>query len=174
AWSSRGSLEPFRDRLIQGMERNGYEPEFAESLYRQLQGFGEYGFPESHSASFAKLAWFSAWLKCHEPAAFLVSLLNSQPMGFYGSSQLVQDARRHGVRVLPVDVQHSDIESTLEFPEPDCGSGSVKFTSLESGTSEYEKSGSGASSPVRLGLHSIRHLPSAAAKRIVNARQKSG
>jgi error-prone DNA polymerase len=99
AWKRKGGLEPFRDRLLAGMQARGYADEFAEALYRQIQGFGEYGFPESHAASFALLVYVSAWLKRHEPAAFLLGLLNSQPMGFYSASQLVQDARRHGVEV---------------------------------------------------------------------------
>ncbi len=114
AWKRRGGLEPFRERLLDGMKSRGYADEFAEALYRQIQGFGEYGFPESHAASFALLVYVSAWLKRHEPAAFLLGLLNSQPMGFYSPSQLVQDARRHGVEVRPVDVTVSDWESALE------------------------------------------------------------
>ena len=145
AWNSRGSLEAFRTRLMDGMEKNKYDPEFSKNLFQQLQGFGEYGFPESHSASFAKLAWFSAWFKCHEPAAFLVSLLNSQPMGFYAPSQLVQDARRHGVCVLPVDIRYSDWESTLE-------------------------SGSEDTCAVRLGFSRLKNLSAAAAQRIIRAR----
>src|SRR5690606_26179320 len=82
AWRRKGGVDAFRDRLINGMRRNGCTKEFAESIFKQLEGFGEYGFPESHSASFAQLAYFSAWLKCHEPEAFLAALLNSQPMGF--------------------------------------------------------------------------------------------
>ena len=114
AWQRKGGLGPFRDKLLQGMAERGYPAETAERLYRQLEGFGDYGFPESHAASFALLAYVSAWLKRHHPAAFLCALLNSQPMGFYSPSQLVQDARRHGVRVLPVDVQASDVTAVLE------------------------------------------------------------
>src|SRR5262249_52167675 len=91
---------------------NDYPPAFADRIYRQIQGFAEYGFPESHSASFAILAYVSSWLKYYEPAAFLAAMLNSQPMGFYAPSQLVQDARRHGVEVRPVDVTMSDWECT--------------------------------------------------------------
>ncbi|NJD33473.1 MAG: DNA polymerase III subunit alpha, partial [Betaproteobacteria bacterium] len=114
AWKRKGGLEPFRERLLAGMRERGYADDFAEALYCQIQGFGDYGFPESHAASFALLAYASAWLKCHEPAAFLLGLLNSQPMGFYSAAQLVQDARRHGVEVRPVDVAVSGWESTLE------------------------------------------------------------
>ncbi|MFI9652508.1 error-prone DNA polymerase [Guyparkeria sp. GHLCS8-2] len=114
AWRKRGTLEDFRRRLFDGMTERGFAAEFADRVYRQILGFGEYGFPESHSASFAVIAYASAWLKCHEPVAFYCALLNSQPMGFYGPSQLVQDARRHGVVVRPPCVMASDGESTLE------------------------------------------------------------
>ncbi|NYT61140.1 error-prone DNA polymerase [Alcaligenaceae bacterium] len=147
AWRRKGGVEKFRTQLINGMEKNGYDTEFAERIFKQLEGFGEYGFPESHAASFAKLAYISAWLKCHEPAAFLASLLNSQPMGFYLPSQLVQDARRHGVEVLPLDVTISLWDATLETthaPDP----------------------------AVRLGLNQIKGLPREAGERIVAARQQ--
>ncbi len=114
AWRKRGGMEKFERKLIDGMRANGYSEQFARQIYRQLQGFGEYGFPESHAASFALLVYVSAWLKCHEPAAFCAALLNSQPMGFYQPSQLVQDARRHGVEVRPADVAASDWDCTLE------------------------------------------------------------
>ncbi len=140
AWKRKGGLAPFREKLLAGMHARGYPDEFAESLYRQIEGFGEYGFPESHAASFALLAYVSAWLKCHHPAAFLVGLLNSQPMGFYSASQLTQDARRHGVKVLAVDVRVSGWESA---PEADA---------------------------VRLGLHRVKGLGQAAAERIAAAR----
>lgn len=117
AWKRKGGLEKFHDKLISGMLERGYQREFAQALFSQIEGFAEYGFPESHAASFALLAYASAWLKRHHPAAFLAALLNSQPMGFYSPSQLVQDARRHGVDVLPVDIDASDWEATLEFPE---------------------------------------------------------
>jgi len=136
AWQRKGGIEPFRDKFIGGMIGNGYAPEFAERLYRQIQGFGEYGFPESHAASFALLAYVSAWLKCHEPAAFLAGILNAQPMGFYPASQLVQDAQRHGVEVLPPDV-----------------TASAWLTTLEGGA-------------VRLGLHLIKGLGQAAGERV--------
>ncbi len=144
AWRRRGGLEPFRERLLDGMKSRGYADEFAGALYRQIQGFGEYGFPESHAASFALLVYVSAWLKRHEPAAFLLGLLNSQPMGFYSPAQLVQDARRHGVEVRPVDVTVSDRECALE--------------------------GAGLS-VVRLGLQQLRGFSAASAERIVAARE---
>jgi error-prone DNA polymerase len=114
AWKRSGGLEPFEERLKTGMRRNGYSAEFADSIYRQILGFGEYGFPESHSASFALLVYVSSWIKCHHPAVFCAALLNSQPMGFYAPAQLVQDARRHGVEVRPPDVQLSEWDCTLE------------------------------------------------------------
>jgi error-prone DNA polymerase len=114
AWKRSGGLEPFEERLKSGMRANGYSVQFAEAIYRQILGFGEYGFPESHSASFALLVYVSSWIKCHYPAAFCAALLNSQPMGFYAPAQLVQDARRHGVEVRPPDVQLSDWDCTLE------------------------------------------------------------
>jgi error-prone DNA polymerase len=114
AWKRKGGLEPFERRIKEGMARNGYAPEFAEAIYRQILGFGEYGFPESHSASFALLVYVSAWLKRHRPAAFLAGLLNSQPMGFYAPAQLVQDARRHGVEIRHADVCASGWDCTLE------------------------------------------------------------
>jgi error-prone DNA polymerase len=114
AWRRRGGIEPFREKLVQGMLARGYTQAYAEQIYQQIQGFGEYGFPESHAASFALLVYVSAWLKCHEPAAFACALLNSQPLGFYSPSQIVQDARRHGVEVRAVDVLASAVESSLE------------------------------------------------------------
>jgi error-prone DNA polymerase len=154
AWKRKGGLEHFEGRLKRGMLERGYRPEFAERLYRQILGFGEYGFPESHSASFALLVYVSAWLKRHRPAAFLAALLNSQPMGFYAPSQLVQDARRHGVQVLQPDVTASDWDCTLEpsaAPSPSAGEG-------------YDR---GA---VRLGLRMVAGLAEATARRIVAAR----
>src|SRR5665213_349165 len=114
AWQRRGGLERFRDKLLQGMRKRNYTPQFAEQIYQQILGFGSYGFPESHAASFALLAYTSAWLRCHEPAAFVAGLLNSWPMGFYAPAQLVNDARRNGVTFRPVDVQISDWYCTLE------------------------------------------------------------
>ena len=114
AWRRRGDLEVFRARFVEGMLARGYDRDFAERLFQQVQGFGEYGFPESHAASFALLVYVSAWLKCHHPAVFCCALLNSQPMGFYAPAQLVQDARRHGVEIRPVAVNRSSWDCTLE------------------------------------------------------------
>jgi error-prone DNA polymerase len=114
AWKRKGGLGPFHERLVGRMVEKGYELEYAERIFKQIQGFGEYGFPESHAASFALLVYVSAWLKCHHPDAFLAALLNSQPMGFYAPAQLVRDAREHGVRVLPVCVLRSQWDTELE------------------------------------------------------------
>ena len=114
AWKRRGGLEAFEERLIKGMRERGYSAEFAQQLFRQIKGFGEYGFPESHAASFALLVYVSAWLKCHEPAIFACALLNSQPMGFYAPAQIVQAAERQGVEVRCVDVNYSEPDCVLE------------------------------------------------------------
>jgi error-prone DNA polymerase len=149
AWKRSGGLEPFEQRLKSGMKANGYSAQFAEAIYRQILGFGEYGFPESHSASFALLVYVSSWIKCHHPAAFCAALLNSQPMGFYAPAQLVQDARRHGVEVRPPDVQVSDWDCTLEGgPVP--------------------------GSAVRLGLRMVSGLSEAEGRRIAAGRPHAG
>jgi error-prone DNA polymerase len=114
AWKRSGGLDPFRERLLQGMHAKGYPQEFAQRIYQQMLGFGEYGFPQSHAMSFALLVYDSAWLKCYEPAAFTCALLNSQPMGFYAPAQLVRDARAHGVEVRAVDACVSEWDATLE------------------------------------------------------------
>ncbi|MBK3824264.1 error-prone DNA polymerase, partial [Paraburkholderia aspalathi] len=144
AWRRKGGLDAYYDRIVNGMLERGYDREFAEAIFAQIQGFGEYGFPESHAASFALLVYASAWLKHHEPVAFLVAMLNSQPMGFYSPSQLVQDARRHGVKVLPVDVTLNNWDSTVE--------------------------GDSTHAPVRLGMSLVRGLKEEAAARIELAR----
>jgi len=179
AWRRKGGLEPFQKKLMDGMRKNGIPAEFAERIYRQILGFGEYGFPESHSVSFALLAYVSAWLKRHEPAAFLAALLNSQPMGFYTPSQLVQDARRHGVEVRPVDVCSSEWDCTLETtpaaalppllveegknPSPPC-KGGVPVAQAEGGVVQPA---------VRLGFRLVQGLSQAGAERIVAARRNS-
>ncbi|MEZ6122887.1 MAG: error-prone DNA polymerase [Planctomycetaceae bacterium] len=114
AWRKTGVIEQFRQKLVSGMQANGYDTDFAERVFRQISGFGEYGFPESHAASFALLVYVSAWLKRYHPAAFCAALINSQPMGFYAPAQLVRDAQDHGVDVCPVDVSFSDWNCTLE------------------------------------------------------------
>ncbi|HUB89436.1 MAG TPA: error-prone DNA polymerase [Dyella sp.] len=119
AWKRYGDMEKHHEKLVSGMLERGYTQAFAEQIFNQIKGFGSYGFPESHAASFANIAYASSWLKCHEPAMFACALLNSQPMGFYGPSQIVQDAQRNGIHVRPMDVRYSDWDCTLE---PDASS----------------------------------------------------
>jgi error-prone DNA polymerase len=145
AWKRHGGLEHFRDKLLTGMARNDYDPAFAEAIYQQVLGFGSYGFPESHAASFALLAYASSWLKCHHPAAFTAALINSLPMGFYGPAQLVREARRMGVEVRAVDVTSSDWDCTLELPDAD-------------------------KPALRLGLRVINGLSAEGAQRLLDAR----
>jgi error-prone DNA polymerase len=114
AWRSSGRIDQHHERLVSRMIANGIDAEFAERVFQQIRGFGEYGFPESHAASFALIAWVTAWLRTHQLPAFTCALLNAQPMGFYSPATLVEDARRHGVEVRPVDVRHSDWDCTLE------------------------------------------------------------
>lgn len=114
AWRRTGKIEIYREKFLKGMRQNKYTQEFAERCFKQIEGFGEYGFPESHAYSFALLAYVSSWLKCHYPAAFTCALLNSQPMGFYAPAQILQDAQRHGVVVRPVDINASEWDCTLE------------------------------------------------------------
>jgi len=114
SWGKNGNLLTFENKFITGMLNNGYDKDFANRLFAQIKGFGGYGFPESHSASFALLCYFSSWLKCHHPAAFYCALLNSQPMGFYSASQLIQDARRHNIKVFPLDINCSVYDNALE------------------------------------------------------------
>jgi error-prone DNA polymerase len=147
-WGKNSKLLSFEHKLKQGMLNKGYTPEFADRLFNQIKGFGGYGFPESHSASFALLAYVSAWLKCHHPAAFYVGLLNSQPMGFYSPSQLVQDAQRHHILILPIDVNHSDWDHQL----------------LSSQDTRQP--------PIRLGLRLVKGLSQAAGKRISDVRRQ--
>ncbi len=122
AWKRHGGLEPHRERLTSRMLANGYTAEYAADIFRQIEGFGSYGFPESHAASFALLTYASCWLKCHEPAAFAAALINSYPMGFYSPDQILQDARRHRLQTLPVDVTCSDwdcsLEAVADSPQP--------------------------------------------------------
>ena len=153
AWKRKGGLGPFHERLVGRMVEKGYELDYAERIFKQIEGFGEYGFPESHAASFALLVYVSCWIKRHHPDAFLAALLNSQPMGFYAPAQLVRDAREHGVTVLAVDVRVSGWESALEGPLPQA----MQVPCL----------------PVRLGLNRIGGLSQDAAQRIVCARAQA-
>ena len=150
AWQRRGGIEEFKEQLINGMLERGYTEQFANQIYNQIEGFSSYGFPESHAASFAVLAYISAWLRCHEPAAFCAALLNSYPMGFYAPAQLIADAKRHfnkPVAFRSVDVNHSDWECTLELGDKNIPE-------------------------VRIGLNMIQSLNEAQAKLIVKARSE--
>ena len=146
AWKRHGGLDPHQQRLREGMLRNGYSEAFAQRIFEQIKGFGSYGFPESHAASFALLTYASSWLKCHEPAAFACALVNSWPMGFYSPDQVLQDARRHGIEVRPVDVRYSDWDCTLE----PCTQGQPA---------------------IRMGLRMIRGLARQAAQRVSETRE---
>jgi error-prone DNA polymerase len=147
-WGRNSKLLTFEQKLTRGMIERGYDTDFARRLFDQIKGFAGYGFPESHSASFALLAWVSSWLKRHHPAAFFAGLLNSQPMGFYSPSQLVQDARRQGVNVLPIDVNHSEWDHRL----------------LDERSNRP---------PIRLGLRLVKGLSREGATRLVEARQQA-
>ena len=115
AWRRSGRIEKHRTRMIPRMLAEGIPEEFAERVFSQIRGFGEYGFPESHAASFALLAYVTAWLRCHHHEAFTCAILNAQPMGFYTPATLVEDAKRHGVEVLPIDINKSSWDCTLEL-----------------------------------------------------------
>jgi error-prone DNA polymerase len=156
AWRRPGVIDQFRKKLIEGMLSNGLTAEFAERVFSQIRGFGEYGFPESHAASFALLVYVSCWLKHYYPAAFCTSILNSLPMGFYAPAQLVQDAKAHGVAIAPVDINASDWESTLE-PE--------KAANKNSQENVYS---------IRLGLQMIRGLQESIGRAVVEARNDEG
>ncbi len=153
AWKRRGGLGPFEERLKSGMAARGYSAEFAQQIFQQILGFGEYGFPESHAASFALLVYVSCWLKCHEPAAFTAALLNSQPMGFYAPAQLVRMARNAGVEVRAVDVQRSDWDCTLE-----------------AGGAGRQGRGESAAPALRLGLRMVKSLSQEGAARLLETR----
>ncbi|MGJ3700463.1 error-prone DNA polymerase [Variovorax sp. AFSI2.2] len=169
AWKRKGGLDKFHGKLVQGMVGKGYKESFAEAIFKQILGFGDYGFPESHAASFALLVTVSSWLKNYEPACFLAALLDSQPMGFYSPSQLVQDARRHGVEVRPVDVTCSEMDTTLEARSPDA-------PRVPPGTdARYveQRLGNENQPAVRLGLRRISSLGEAGAKRLLEARAQA-
>jgi error-prone DNA polymerase len=176
AWKRKGGVHKFYDRLVGGMLKKGYPMEYAERLFKQIEGFGEYGFPESHAASFALLVYASCWLKWYEPACFLAAMLNSQPLGFYGPAQLVQDAQRHGVQVLAADVAHSDWDCTLETSGSDGVDSDAPTpqapTSRTSDTSQLAK-GVPAQPAVRLGLRMVKGLSHAVAERISQERRQA-
>ncbi|WP_324827586.1 error-prone DNA polymerase [Qipengyuania zhejiangensis] len=155
---SRGMVDELQDMMVERMVDRGYDRDFAQRCFNQIRGFGEYGFPESHAASFAHLVYVSSWMKCHFPAAFGCALLNSQPMGFYAPAQIVRDVREHGVTVLPADVNLSQWDCTLE------GAGAA-------GASRHDSGGIVA---LRLGLRQIDGLPEAVAARLIAEREEHG
>jgi error-prone DNA polymerase len=170
AWKRKGGVHKFHDRMISGMVANGYTEEFAEGIFSQMEGFGEYGFPESHAASFALLVYVSCWLKHHEPACFLAAMLNSQPLGFYSPSQLVQDAQRHGVPVRAADVMCSDWDCTMEDADaPGFAAERVARPAPDARAADARP----AWRAVRLGLRMVAGLATAAALRIVEARAEA-
>lgn len=145
AWKRKGGLEPFKDKLMDGMLARGYTAEYADQIFQMVKGFGDYGFPESHAASFALIVYVSAWLKCYHPAAFAAGLLNSQPLGFYKPAQIIYDAQRHGIEVYPVDATVSDVYSALV----------------------HDARGNAA---IRLGFNSVKGMSDAGAERLAKAR----
>ncbi|MEE9394086.1 MAG: error-prone DNA polymerase [Planctomycetota bacterium] len=180
AWRKRGTIGHFRERLLRGMAERGYREDFAEALFRQIEGFGEYGFPESHAASFAHLTYVSLWLKRFEPAAFTSALLNSLPMGFYGPSQLIGDARRHGVDVRAVDVMKSGWDCHLEIDENDDAEADDdgktidrKALSPSSESPSLLPSRYGYGGPaLRLGLRTLRGFAKKRAQTLIRARKE--
>lgn len=158
AWRSSGRIDQHHERLVSRMIANGIDAEFAERVFQQIRGFGEYGFPESHAASFALIAWVTAWLRTHQLPAFTCALLNAQPMGFYSPATLVEDARRHGVEVRPIDVRRSAWDCTLEPRTIEGGGG---------GPRPHDRFA------LRMGLRWIKGFHIADAKQLLVARAKN-
>jgi error-prone DNA polymerase len=156
-----GTIGSFQTKMVEGMVKNGYERDFAEHCFRQIEGFGEYGFPESHAASFALLVYVSCWLKCHYPDVFCAAILNSQPMGFYASAQLIRDAREHGVEIRAVDINCSDWDATLE-PDADLQRLSVRHRDMKAVMKN--------SHAVRLGLRHVKGFGEAEALQLMQNR----
>ncbi len=174
AWKRPGDLAQFHARILSGMRARGYEDEFAEAIFRQIQGFASYGFPESHAASFALLTYASCWFKRHEPAAFLCALLNSQPLGFYTPAQLVQDARRHGIEVRPADVNLSDWDCSLETaprPGEQARSWMQDASSAQTPLASRAFAHTRLQPAVRLGLRMVAGLSEESGRRIVDLRE---
>ena len=164
---SRGMMDLHQEKMVSRMIARGYDSEFAQRCFNQIKGFGEYGFPESHAASFALLVYVSSWLKCHYPAAFGAALLNSQPMGFYAPAQIVRDAEEHGVVVLPVDVNHSEWDCTLELADENA----LPRPCLRSGRDRWRFDKGWA---LRLGLRQVDSFPEAVAAQLVGSRAQGG
>jgi len=171
AWKRKGGLEHYREKLVTGMLDRGYEPSFAEQLFNQIKGFGDYGFPESHSASFALIAYVSSWLKCYHPAAFCCALLNSQPMGFYAPAQLIKDAQRHGVEVLPAEVNESVVGCSLEASDTVEASKAIESPDSSEWSKRSRVQGAAQSQRLRIGFNLVKGLSAQAAVAIVEARR---
>ena len=188
---SRGMVDELQDMMVERMVGRGYDRDFAQRCFNQIRGFGEYGFPESHAASFAHLVYVSSWLKCHYPAAFACALLNSQPMGFYAPAQIVRDAVEHGVQVLPADVNESEWDCTLEpttntYRHPGEGRGPTTLACGRGGQLDPRLRGDDEGGrgddhgrldhgfALRLGLRQIDGLPEAVAAQLVNVREEAG
>ena len=171
AWKRKGGLEHYREKLVTGMLDRGYEPSFAEQLFNQIKGFGDYGFPESHSASFALIAYVSSWLKCYHPAAFCCALLNSQPMGFYAPAQLIKDAQRHGVEVLPAEVNESVVGCSLEASDTVEASKAIESPDSSEWRKRSRVQGAAQSQRLRIGFNLVKGLSAQAALAIVEARR---
>ena len=169
AWRRVGTVERFRQRLMEGMDNNGYDESFADAVFRQIRGFGEYGFPESHAASFALLVYVSAWLKCHEPAAFCCAIMNSLPMGFYAPSDLVADARRHGVEVCEIDINKSRRDHFLQAPSDN----HILEGQRPTENNQSDKS-SGRDLAVRLGFRLIKNLSRHGTEKLLHERDQHG
>ena len=176
---SRGMVHELEDMMVGRMTERGYDPEFSQRCFNQIKGFGEYGFPESHAASFAHLVYVSSWLKCHFPAAFACALLNSQPMGFYAPAQIVRDARDHGVSVLPADVNASMWDNTLEYcasPARALHPSTRSLSDTIAGERAQETGGSkpGKNIALRLGLRQVDGFPEHVAAHMIAAREGAG
>ncbi|MEM6538696.1 MAG: OB-fold nucleic acid binding domain-containing protein, partial [Pseudomonadota bacterium] len=165
-----GIIHTFGEKLVEGMKARGYDADFAERCFKQIEGFGEYGFPESHAASFALIVYVSCWLKCRYPDVFLVAMLNAQPLGFYAPAQLVRDAREHGVDVRAVDINRSGWDSLLE-PEPH---GTKALVGRLHNAHAEMSTAIKATYAVRLGFRQIKGLSEEEADRIVDARKTGG
>lgn len=182
SWKKTGELLQFKEKLISGMLKNGYSQQYAERIYQQICGFGEYGFPESHSASFAVLAYVSAWLKCYYPAAFYTALLNSYPMGFYSPAQLIQDAQRHHIAILPICVNHSNWEhqlapcpaAQLHTAVPRQASAQEVLTQIMPPEAAVSEASSAKTWGIRLGFSLVKGLSEQAATRLVQQRPVGG
>jgi error-prone DNA polymerase len=179
-----GGVSAFRDKLVNGMIANGYTQDFAERTFKQIEGFGSYGFPESHAASFAKIAYASSWMKCHHPEIFCAALLNAQPMGFYAPAQIVRDAREHGVEVRAVCIAESRWDCTIEFSSPAVagegdrarrGGGALSFEEPPPppfGWSPSPRNRGEEFFPLRLGLRMVKGLANIDAAHILAAREE--